>query len=100
MITGSWAARCPADLHIGFLAHTPGRGETRSKKALKLTVSLALVASAVGGFGLGLVWATPPSQTGFTSTPLVGPAVLDAIDTSAETGAWELELKTRGLSDV
>ena len=71
-----------------------------SKKTLKLTAAGALVACAVGGFAAGLGWATPPSPVGFTNTPIAGPAVLDEIDTKAETDDWELELKTKGLSDV
>jgi quercetin dioxygenase-like cupin family protein len=60
----------------------------------------ALVACALGGIGPKLAQATPPSQTGFTSTPLAGPAVLGPINTWAETDDWELELKTRGESEV
>jgi quercetin dioxygenase-like cupin family protein len=69
-----------------------------SKTTLKRTLALALVACGLGGFGLGLTWATPPTP-GFTSTPLAA-AVLAPIDTKAETDDWEIELKTKGLSDV
>jgi quercetin dioxygenase-like cupin family protein len=70
-----------------------------SKMKLKL-----LSAGLFVGCALALVaWrgasATPPSA-GFTSTAIAGPAVLDEIDTKAETDDWEFELRTRGLSDV
>jgi quercetin dioxygenase-like cupin family protein len=58
----------------------------------------AFVACALGGFAIGLAWATPPQ--GFTSTPLVGPVVLDEIHTVHQTQDYGVMLKTRGLSDV
>ena len=62
---------------------------------------IVLSATVLVGCASGLiVRATPPSPQGFASTGLAGPAVLDEIDTKAETEDWELELKTRGLSDV
>ena len=71
------------------------------KITLKLTVAVALVVCALGGFAGGLAWATPPSPPPlFVSTPIAGPAVLDDIKTKAETDDWELELETKGLSDV
>ncbi|HKA08704.1 MAG TPA: cupin domain-containing protein [Gemmataceae bacterium] len=69
-----------------------------SKKTLKLTLAGALVACGFGGFGLGLAWATPPQ--GFTATNLVGPVLLDEINTKAETDDWGIKLKTEGFSDV
>jgi len=69
-----------------------------SKKTLKRTVAAAMVACGIGGFGLGLTRATPPTP-GFTSTPLAA-AVLAPIDTEAETEDWKIRLKTKGLSDV
>ena len=69
-----------------------------SRKTFKLTLAGALVACGLGGFAAGLAWATPPR--GFTSTNLVGPTVLGDIDTRAETDDWEIELRTRGQSDV
>jgi quercetin dioxygenase-like cupin family protein len=45
-----------------------------------------------------LAWATPP--VGFTAVNIVGPVLLEEIDTKAETDNWEIELRTRGLSDV
>lgn len=71
-----------------------------SKKTLKLAAAGALVACAVGGFAAGLAWATPPSETGFTVTPLAGAVLEQNINTWAETDGWELELKTKGESEV
>jgi len=71
---------------------------TMTRKTFKLTLAGALVACGVGGFAVGLAWATPPR--GLTSTNLVGPTLFDEIDTKAETDDWEIELRTRGLSDV
>jgi quercetin dioxygenase-like cupin family protein len=70
-----------------------------SKKALKLTLALAIVALGVGGITFRYAQATPPSE-GFTPTNIVGPAVLGPIDTKAETDDWEIELKTKGRSDI
>ena len=60
----------------------------------KLMLAGGLVVCALGA----LAWATPPR--GFTGTNIVGPVLLDEINTKAETDNWEIELKTRGLSDV
>jgi quercetin dioxygenase-like cupin family protein len=73
---------------------------TMTRKTLKLTAAVAFIGCAFGGFAAGLAWATPASPPPlFVSTPLAA-GVLGPIDTSAETDAWELELKTTGLSDV
>ena len=64
----------------------------------KLMAAGAFVACALGGFAIGLAWATPPQ--GFTSTPIVGPVVLDEIHTVHQTQDYGVMLKTRGLSDV
>ena len=69
-----------------------------TRKTLKLTLAGALVACGSGGFAVGLAWATP--GRGIVSTNLVGPTVFDEINTTAETDDWEIELRTRGLSDV
>jgi quercetin dioxygenase-like cupin family protein len=58
----------------------------------------ALVACGLGGFGLGLAWATPPQ--GFTSTSIVGPVALGEFDTMAQDDDWKVRLKAKGLSDV
>ena len=65
----------------------------KTRKA-KLTLAGGLVVCALGGFA----WATAP--LGFTAANIVGPVLLDEINTKAETDDWEIELKTRGLSDV
>ena len=69
-----------------------------SKKTRKLTLAGALVTWGLGGFGLGLAWATPPQ--GFTSTSLVGPVLLDEFNTKAETDDWGIKLRSEGFSDV
>jgi quercetin dioxygenase-like cupin family protein len=69
-----------------------------SKKTLKLALAGALVTCGLGGFGLGLAWATPP--VGFTSTSLVGPVLMDEVNTNIETPDWGAKLKTKGVSDV
>ena len=61
-----------------------------SKKTLKLMLAAALVACGLGGFGLGLAWATPPQ--GFTSTSIVGPATLGEFDTTAQADDWKVRL--------
>ena len=60
----------------------------------KLMLAGSLIVCTLGA----LAWATPP--LGFTATNIIGPVLLDEIDTKAETDNWEIELKTRGLSDV
>jgi quercetin dioxygenase-like cupin family protein len=69
-----------------------------STKKLKLMVAGALVICAIGGIAMGITWATPPQ--GLTSTPLVGPAVLDEIHSVHETPDYGVMIKTRELSDV
>lgn len=68
------------------------------KRNWKLMLAGALVACGLGGFATGLAWATP--GRGIVSTSLVGPTLFDEIDTEAETDDWEIELRTKGLSDV
>jgi quercetin dioxygenase-like cupin family protein len=63
-------------------------------------VAGALVACAAGGIGPRLAQATPPSNPGFTPTPLAGAVLKQDINTWAETDDWEIELKTKGESDV
>jgi quercetin dioxygenase-like cupin family protein len=58
-----------------------------------------LVACGYGGWTWKSAVATPATQ-GFTATNLAGPAVLYPINTKAETDDWEIELKTKGKSDV
>ncbi len=69
-----------------------------NQKTLKLMVAGAFVACAFGGFAIGIVWATPPQ--GFTATNIVGPVVLDEIQTVHQTPDYGALILTRGLSDV
>ena len=69
-----------------------------SRKTLKLTLAAGLVTFGLGGFGLGLAWATPPQ--GFTSTAIVGPVAFGEFDTTADADDWKVRLKAKGLSDV
>jgi hypothetical protein len=72
-----------------------------SKTKLKLTLAGVLVASAFGASFLRLAWATPPSEPGtIIPTVLAGPVVLDSLDLKIEDDDYELELKTKGLSDA
>jgi quercetin dioxygenase-like cupin family protein len=71
---------------------------TMSRKTLKLTLAAGLVVCGLGGFRLGLAWATPPQ--GFTPTNIVGPVLFDEFRSKAETDDWSVKLKTEGLSDV
>ena len=69
-----------------------------SKGNWKLRLAGVLVAGAVGLVAWKFAWATPSS--GATTTPLAGPSVLGDVDTKSETDDHEIELKTKGLSDV
>jgi quercetin dioxygenase-like cupin family protein len=72
-----------------------------NKMSWKLHLAGVFAACALGLFALRLAWATSPTPPpGFVSTSIVGPVVLDEIKTKAETDHWELELKTKGFSDV
>ncbi|MGI8981908.1 MAG: cupin domain-containing protein [Pirellulaceae bacterium] len=64
----------------------------------RVVLAGAIVACAFGGMALRLAWATPGS--GATTTPIAGPTVFGEIDTKSETDDHEVELKTKGLSDV
>ena len=70
-------------------------------RKLKWLMFAGLLAAAIyGGWTLRSAQATPPSNPGFTPTPLAAAVIEDDIDTWAETEDWELELKTRGESEV
>jgi quercetin dioxygenase-like cupin family protein len=73
---------------------------TMSRKTFKLTLAGAFLACAVGGLALRDTKATPASETGFASTPLAGAVLKNNIDTWAETDDWELEVRTRGESQI
>jgi quercetin dioxygenase-like cupin family protein len=72
---------------------------TMTRKTLKLTAAVALIACGIGGFALRDSRATPPTP-GFTSTPLAGPAVMGPVNTWVEKPDWGIQLRTRGDSDV
>lgn len=65
-----------------------------SQQKYRLMLAGVLAAGTLGAFS----WATPPQ--GFMGLNIIGPVVVGEIDTRAETDTWEIELKTRGLSDV
>ncbi len=67
-------------------------------RTCKMTLAGACVACAFGLVALRPAWATPPKDIAFT--PVSGPAVLGDIETKSESDINEVELKTKGLSDV
>lgn len=70
-----------------------------TRKTLTLTAAVALVACAVCGIALRETRATPPT-VGFTATGIAGPALLGPIDSKAETDDWEIEIRSKGQSEV
>jgi quercetin dioxygenase-like cupin family protein len=71
---------------------------TMSKLKSKLMLTGALVACACGGIALGATWVTPPS--GLTTTIVAGPTLLGEVDVKSESEINEVEIKTKGVSDV
>ena len=69
-----------------------------SRKTLKLTLAGALVACGLGGFGLGLAWATPGA--GIATTIISGPVELEPTLVVTETRDHGVIFKTKGQSDV
>ena len=69
-----------------------------SKMRSKLVLAGVFAACIFGGIAVGIAWATPPQ--GFTATNIVGPVVLDEIQTVHQTDDWGALMMTRGLSDV
>jgi quercetin dioxygenase-like cupin family protein len=88
---------------FGRSHNKPRHGRTKemtmSKMKLKLISAGVVVGCALGLLALRDALATPPSP-GFTSTTIVGPALLDDVDTKSETDDHEVEIKTKGFSDV
>jgi len=76
----------------------PVAGEEGHTKPNRQRLVPVLVAFAVGGFVAGLAWATPGQ--GITTTILSGPTELDAIHIKSMSDVNEVDLKTKGLSDV
>ena len=64
----------------------------------KLMLAGAFVAFALGGFAIGLAWATPGS--GITTTIISGPTLMDEIHVVSETPDHGVLIKTRESSDV
>jgi quercetin dioxygenase-like cupin family protein len=69
-----------------------------NNKRLKLMVAGAFVACAVGGFAVGLAWATP--GRGITSTTIVGPVLLGEGHVKSESEINEVEIEAKGVSDL
>jgi hypothetical protein len=69
-----------------------------SKMKLKVVLAGVFVACAFGGVAIGIAWATP--SQGITRFNIAGPVVLDPMDLKIETDIYELEIKTKGLSDA
>ena len=57
-----------------------------------------LFAGVVGFAALKVAQATPPR--GVTPTLLAGPVELDKFNTGGETDDWELEIKSKGVTDA
>ena len=67
-----------------------------SKTKLKLTSAGVCVACAL--IAWRIAWATP--SQGLSTTILTGPVTLGSIDLKSETDGHEVEIKTKGFSDV
>jgi quercetin dioxygenase-like cupin family protein len=63
----------------------------------KTTLAVACVGCALGLITLRISWATPPM--GFMAANVVGPVLLDEIDTKSETDD-RIHIKSKGLTDV
>jgi hypothetical protein len=74
---------------------------TMSKMKWKPMLAGVFVACAFGGIALRFAWATPPSAPGtITPTVIAAPVVLGSMNIKIENDTYELELKTKGLSDA
>jgi quercetin dioxygenase-like cupin family protein len=71
---------------------------TMSKRKWKIMLAGVFAACAVGGFGLGLAWATP--SQGLTTTIIAGPVRLGRSHVNSESEVNEVEFKTKGFSDL
>jgi quercetin dioxygenase-like cupin family protein len=70
---------------------------TTSKIRFGLALAGVLAACALGAMLPSVACATPP--VGFTATNIVGPAVLDPINTKSETDD-RIQIKSKDLTDV
>jgi quercetin dioxygenase-like cupin family protein len=71
---------------------------TMSTRKAKLMLAGVLVACAFGGIALQLAWAS--SSSGVTTTIYSGPVVLGDSHEKSESEINEVEIETKGLSDV
>src|SRR5258708_5383444 len=68
------------------------------KIASKRVLAGVCVACTLGGVAIGLAWAT--TGVGISTTIIAGPTLLDAIHVKSKSDINEVDLKTKGLSDV
>jgi quercetin dioxygenase-like cupin family protein len=68
------------------------------KRNWKLKLVGVVIAGSLSAVAWQPAWATPPKDIAFT--PISGPAVLEDVKTKSESDVNEVELKTKGLSDV
>jgi quercetin dioxygenase-like cupin family protein len=71
---------------------------TVSNLKLKSMSTGVLIACALGLIAWKVAWATP--SQGLSTTILTGPVRLGDIDLKSETDNHEVEIKTKGMSDV
>jgi quercetin dioxygenase-like cupin family protein len=64
----------------------------------KLILAGVVAAGVIGGIALTSARATP--RSGVTATVLAGPVVLDEMHVGGETDDWEMEIKSKGLTDA
>jgi quercetin dioxygenase-like cupin family protein len=69
-----------------------------STKTGRWTMAGFLAVCVLGGIAAGTAWATAGS--GITTTPISGPARLGETNAGSESGGHEVEIKTKGQSDV
>jgi len=67
-------------------------------KIAKRTLAGVFVASTIGLIGWSVAWAT--AGVGISTTILSGPVVLDGMKVKSESEINEVEIETKGLSDV
>jgi len=78
---------------LGRLTHG-----ARNARTLKLLMAGAFVATAFGGLAIGIAWATP--GVGISTSIISGPVVLGDVHIQSKSDINDIELKTKGLSDV
>src|SRR5262249_32831824 len=90
--------------------HRPGARSARRPRCLSLAGQkettmrrlswkpMLAVALAVGGFAIGIAWATP--SRGVTTTIIVGPVPLGEGKVKSESDVNEVEFEAKGASDL